>query len=196
MFKLFPSKEKGLFEKNDDELMRLIQEGDHNAFSDLVHRHFSKCYSIAYRFLGAVDDSEDVVQIVFLKIWNNPFLWKEKHSTKVSSWIYKIITNQCIDLIRSRKSHCDVKDNILGVDTVSCEEQFSQTEEQHWLEEAISRLPIKQQAPLNLCFYEGLSNKEASEVMNLTTKAVQSLLMRAKTNLKKMWREHLELKKQ
>ena len=195
MFKLFLSKEKRLFEKNDDELMKLIQEGNHNAFSALVHRYFSKCYSIAYRFLGSINDSEDVVQIVFLKIWNNPFQWKGEHSSKVSNWLYRIITNQCIDLIRSRKPHCDFKDDILEVNTVSCEEQLAETEEQRWLEKAIIELPTNQKTALNLCFYEGLSNKEASEIMSLTTKAVQSLLMRAKAKLKKMWSEHLELNK-
>ena len=195
MFKLFPSKAKWFFEKNDDELMMLIQKGDHKAFSDLFHRHFSKCYSIAYRFLGSVNDSEDVVQIVFLKIWNNPSLWKDGHSCKVSTWIYRIITNNCLNLIRDRKPQCEINDATFKADMVSCEEQFIRTEEQSWMEEAMLKLPINQRVALNLCFYEGLTNKEASQVMGLTIKAVQSLLMRAKQNLKEMRRECLEYDK-
>ena len=64
MFNLFSLKDKGISSKNDDDLMRLVQKGDHAAFTELVHRHSSKCYSIAYRFAGNICAAEDVVQVV------------------------------------------------------------------------------------------------------------------------------------
>ncbi|MCD4722629.1 MAG: sigma-70 family RNA polymerase sigma factor [Desulfobacula sp.] len=195
MFKFFPLKEKGFFAENDDELMKHIQKGDHNAFSNLVHRHSSKCYSIAYRFTGNVCDAEDVVQYAFFKIWQKPDLWQKKHNTKVSSWIYKIITNRCIDISRKRTPSGNLDLDRISSAGISCEEQLAINEKHRMLENAIANLPINQRTALNLCFYEDISNKDASEIMNLSTKAVQSQIMRAKKNLKEMLRNYHDSKK-
>jgi len=55
---------------------------------------------------------------------------------------------------------------------------------QELLDRYLLKLPERQQIALNLCFYEGVSNKEAAEIMDINLKALQSLVMRAKTNLK------------
>ncbi len=64
------SEEKSRFD--DENLLKLIIAGDHSAFSELVIRHTKKYYSIAYSVLFNRDDSEDLVQEAFLKLWKNP----------------------------------------------------------------------------------------------------------------------------
>ena len=61
---------------------------------------------------------------------------------------------------------------------------MEQAQQEQMLEDAIQELPERQKLALNLCFYEGLSNKEAAEIMEVGVKALESLLMRAKAGLK------------
>jgi RNA polymerase sigma-70 factor (ECF subfamily) len=64
------------------------------------------------------------------------------------------------------------------------EEELATAQEQEFLENAIQALPERQKAALNLCFYEGLSNKDAADILGVGIKALESLLMRAKKSLK------------
>jgi len=67
-----------------------------------------------------------------------------------------------------------------------------QGERQRLLERQIAALPERQRTALNLCFYEGLSNRDAADIMGIRLKALQSLLMRAKITLKKTLQESME----
>ena len=185
MFNLFSLKDKGISSKNDDDLMRLVQKGDHAAFTELVHRHSSKCYSIAYRFAGNICAAEDVVQVAFLKIWQKPELWNPTTNKKISSWIYRIIINICLDNCKKKLPEGGYNFDKIASHNKPCDEQLVLKEKQQWIEDAITNLPENQQIALNLYFYEGFSNKDAAEIMNLSVKAVQSLIMRGKHNLKK-----------
>jgi RNA polymerase sigma-70 factor (ECF subfamily) len=130
-------------------------------------------------------DAEDIVQDAFLKIWNRPHIWKNDNSTKFTTWFYRIVMNIAVDKFRknSKENSVEIKDNILSDDR-SQEQELLFNEEQKFLQGAMLALPEKQLMALNLCFYEGLSNKEAAEVMHINVKALESLLMRGKTKLK------------
>jgi RNA polymerase sigma-70 factor (ECF subfamily) len=67
-----------------------------------------------------------------------------------------------------------------------------QAQQQKLLEKEIAALPERQQTALNLCFDEGLSNQEAAEIMGVKLKALQSLIMRAKSTLKERMKAYLE----
>ena len=176
------SEEKSRFD--DENLLKLIIAGDHSAFSELVIRHTKKYYSIAYRVLFNRDDSEDLVQEAFLKLWNNPQSWNSSHNAKFTTWFYRVVINLCLDYKKKNKfsisdyyneieSHSNTQDGIIEM-----------KRRQELLDKYLLQLPERQQIALNLCFYESVSNKEAAEIMYINLKALQSLIMRAKTNLK------------
>jgi RNA polymerase sigma-70 factor (ECF subfamily) len=71
------------------------------------------------------------------------------------------------------------------------DEMMIRAQEQDALEKAIGSLPERQRAALNLCFDLGLTNQEAAEIMGLRLKALQSLIMRAKTTLKERMKDYL-----
>ncbi len=71
---------------NDEQLLGLIREVDHDAFSQLVRRHTNKYYSIAYRVLFNKNDAEDIVQEAFLKIWKSPQCYSSGHNVKFTTW--------------------------------------------------------------------------------------------------------------
>lgn len=165
--------------------MVLIQDGDHRAFAALVERHTDRFYAAAYRMLGQAGDAEDMVQDAFLKIWDNPFLWREDQGAKFTTWFYRVVTNMSIDRMRKRKKA--VPSDLMELhedDRDLQDKQYQDAQEQAHLEEAIQALPDKQKAALNLCFYEGVSNKEAADMLGVQVKALESLLMRAKAGIR------------
>ncbi len=172
-------------EISDEELVRRISEGNHGAFAQLVERHSKLFFSAAYRMLNNVEEAEDTVQDAYVKLWQQPDRFDPSKGVKFTTWFYRVVTNLAIDQTRKRKPQ--VKSEVLDVmadKAPLADEQLSEQDEQTALEEAIDRLPERQKAALNLCFYEGLSNKEAAEVLDVGVKALESLLMRAKKALK------------
>lgn len=169
---------------SDEELLAEIHKHDHGAFSELVERYSAKLYNMAYRMLNNKNDAEDLVQDVFLKIWNNPEMWDKKHNIKFSTYFYKVVTNKCIDSKRknSYRKHEDLDDkHIVSNITATAIENKSKSE---LICKYIEELPERQQLALNLCYYEQLTTIEAAEILELTPKGVQSLLLRAKENLR------------
>ena len=178
----FMSEEKSRLD--DEHLLKLIIAGDHSAFSELVIRHTKKYYSIAYRVLFSRDDSEDIVQEAFLKIWKNPENWNSSRNVKFTTWFYRVVINLCLDYKKSNKF--SISDNYNEIESHSNTQDgiIDKKRRQELLDKYLLKLPERQQIALNLCFYEGVSNKEAAEIMQINLKALQSLIMRAKTNLK------------
>src|SRR3970040_342675 len=88
--------------KDDRELLALVKEGNHQAFSILVERHTDRFYRLAYRYLQNKEAAEDVVQDAFLKLWENPALWQPQRNSKFTTWFYRVVVNLCLDL-RKRK---------------------------------------------------------------------------------------------
>lgn len=178
-------------EKDDHELLALVQEGSGQAFSTLVERHTERFYRLAYRFLQNKAAAEDVVQDAFLKLWENPTIWQPDRNSKFTTWFYRVVVNLCLDL--RKKKGAVALDNTMELtdDRESAVETLVRSEEQRVLEKEIAALPERQRAALNLCFDEGLSNQEAAEIMGLNLKALQSLIMRAKTTLKERMKAYL-----
>lgn len=173
------------YSRLDDEfLLKHIQQGEHGAFAALVQRHARKFYRIAYRLLFSKNDAEDIVQEAFLKLWEQPKLWNEGKKAKFTTWFYRVVTNLCLDF--NRKKRPFVLDEKLQIadDRPGQEASLHDKQQQRLLDRFMRELPEKQQLALNLCFYEGISNREAAEIMGVSTKALQSLIMRAKTTLK------------
>lgn len=179
----------------DRELIKRIQNGAHEAFSILVKKHSEKFYRIAFRLSNNKEQSEDIIQDCFLKLWTKPNSFDLKKEVSFTTWFYRVISNAVFDFKRKNSRLMAMEDNTdiiyqgEAIENILDEEKF-----QTILWEFINKLPEQQQLALNLCFYENIKNKEAAEIMDINLKALESLLMRAKTNLKKNF-ESLEKKK-
>ena len=179
-------------EKDDEELVALIQDGSQQAFSVLVQRHTERFYRLAYRYLQSKEAAEDVVQDAFVKLWEDPGRWQAERNNKFTTWFYRVVVNLCLDW-QKKKKPLELGDQEVSVadDRETPDVAILQAEKQNILEKEIAALPERQRTALNLCFDEGLSNQEAAEVMGLKLKALQSLVMRAKTTLKERLKNYL-----
>jgi RNA polymerase sigma-70 factor, ECF subfamily len=173
------------FSQADDKMLTgMIREGRHDAFAEIVNRHSKRFYSIAYRLVFNKDDAEDVVQEAFIKLWEKRLNWNPDKEAKFTTWFYKIVINLCIDHNRKKKPE-PLSEGIPVIDRHQGHDKLMQEKQkQVLLERFIRELPERQQLALNLCFYEGISNQEAAEMIGVNLKALQSLIMRAKMTLK------------
>src|SRR5690606_21721449 len=99
-------------EDSDESLMRLIQEGSHQAFAILVRRHTERFYASAFRMCANHTIAEDMVQDAFMRVWQKPTLWRDDRGAKFTTWFYRILINMNID--RMRKSGRMTGDDVLA----------------------------------------------------------------------------------
>ncbi|MGH1397787.1 MAG: sigma-70 family RNA polymerase sigma factor [Alphaproteobacteria bacterium] len=170
---------------SDESLMAHVMSGDHRAFSILVERHSSRFYAAAYRVCGDAILAEDIVQDAFLKLWRKPAAFKPDKGAKFTTWFYRVVQNLAIDMLRRKKPQSDAGViDFMADGSDAADDVMVMDEQQAALEVAIGALPERQKLALDMCFYEGLSNKEAAEILGVGVKALESLLMRAKKALK------------
>lgn len=175
--------------EDDAGLLARIQEGEHAAFSMLVRKHTGRFYRVAYRFLRSRPDAEDVVQDAFIKLWERPETWDTAQNAAFTTWFHRVVVNRCLDHQKKKRPLQLIDETQVQDDRESSEAALMERQQQVEVERQIAALPDRQRAALILCFYEGLSNQEAADVMGVKLKALQSLLMRAKTALKEQLKE-------
>ena len=172
----------------DEELMKAVCDGDHTAYKTLINSHVKSVGSCAYRILGNKNDAADICQETFLRVWLHPQTWKPKKS-KLATWLYKIAYNLCIDHLRKYKKDSYVADPQKRFEEIvqsTYAEQIHSTIKHRRLSFALMMLPENQRSALTLCHYSGFSNKEATEIMNVSVRALESSLARARRSLKKV----------
>lgn len=171
----------------DDELLERIAADDQVAYQMLVERHIDRAYALALRILDNRADADDVVQDSFLKVWTHRGRW-EAGRAKFSTWLYRVVTNRCIDLRRQPRNE--------EIDSIpepqdgqpDATTSMQRREVNGMLENAMHKLPDQQRIALLLSYHDNMSNSEIADVMETTVMAVESLLKRGRQHLKKMLR--------
>src|SRR5262245_48159942 len=172
---------------SDDELMRLAGGGDRAAFSRLVAAHMRKATAIASRITRNAGDAEELVQEAFLKVWLKAPEWQTREEgggAAFSTWFYRVLVNLCIDRVRKPKNAPLEEASEVVDPTPDAFDNTSAGETGKRVAAAIETLPERQRAALVLCHYEGLSNIEAAEVLEISVGALESLLVRARRTLR------------
>ena len=174
-----------LTEDTDEGLVARIQKGDHQAFAILVKRHTDKFYALSWRLLSNHAEADDVVQDAFLKLWAQPDLFRLDAGVKFTTWFYRVVSNMALDKLRGRKKWMGADALEAMADSSKLSDQsYEDKEMQRHIEQSMAELPERQKLALTLCFYEGVSVAEAAQVIGVGEKAVESLLMRAKSGLR------------
>lgn len=173
----------------DSELLDKLATSDEAAFRMLVERHIDRAYAIALRIVGNAADAEDVVQDTMLKIWSHRGRWQHGRA-KFSTWLYRVISNRCIDLRRKPRN-----ENVETVPEVAdgqpgAVEIIERNELNGMLELAMQRLPEQQRIAVIFSYHENMSNGEIAQVMDTTVAAVESLLKRGRQQLRQLLRKH------
>ena len=167
----------------DAELLQAIAEGDRAAFDRLSRRHLDRAYGVALRMTGSRADAEDVVQDVFMRLWLKPESWRPGQA-QFSTWLYRVVVNRCLDLKRRPKG-ADLESVEEPADPdANAEDSLLEQERNRALESAVAHLPERQRTAVVLTYTAGLRNVEAASTMEISVKAFEALLVRAKRELR------------
>jgi RNA polymerase sigma-70 factor (ECF subfamily) len=167
----------------DAELLRAIAGGDRSAFDRLSRRHLDRAYGVALRMTGSRADAEDVVQDVFLRLWQRPEAWRPGQA-QFSTWLYRVVVNRCLDLKRRPKGADLDSVEEPQAPEANAEDSLLDVERSRALDGAVKQLPERQRAAIVLTYTAGLRNAEAASAMDISVKAFEALLVRAKRELR------------
>ena len=177
-----------------------LQRKDKRAFAQLVAAYSDKIYRLGLKMLANEQDAEDVLQETFLKAYHHIETFEGR--SKVSTWLYRIAVNESLMLIRKRKpTHVDLAD---GIETVEgevmpkqivdwcClpEQELMSKETYRIINKGIQSLSDASRAAFLLRDIEGLSTREAAEVLQISESALKIRLMRARLTLREALTEY------
>ncbi|MFM0204990.1 RNA polymerase sigma factor [Paraburkholderia fungorum] len=167
----------------DAELLARVARQDPAAVCSLVARKLPRLLALATRLLGDRMEAEDVAQEVFVRIWKQASRWREGEA-KVDTWVHRVALNLCYDRLRGRREvpHDDLPDEI---DPAALPDAMLETRDRdERVRAALAALPARQREALVLNYYQEMSNLDAAALMGITVDALESLLARARRNLR------------
>lgn len=184
---------------NEDEIIRAVIEGNTKAYADIVRNYQSKVLGLCYSLLGNMTQAEDAAQDIFFKAYRS--LASFRKAASFSTWLYRIASNHCTDLLRQRarqkteslealtETMGDFVENIIerapsvGVSAEAAER----------MERILSSLSLDERLILTLREAEGLSYEEISDTLQCSVEAVRSRLRRARESLQEKLRHFMKV---
>ena len=183
----------------DQQLVKRALAGDTLAFRDLVERHQGFAYRLAYRFVGTVSDAEDITQEAFIRLWKS--LHRYRAEIKLTTWLYKIVTNLCLDFLKSRHNRTTRRIIDLtaykGWSAASAADQSMLNEELRMAVEKLTAvLSPKQKAVFVLRDLEEVGMEEIAKILSMAPGQVKSNLYYARRKVSEMITAYYQIKKE
>jgi RNA polymerase sigma-70 factor, ECF subfamily len=196
---------------SETELVHKAQKGDQRAFSLLVKKYESTVYSFAYKVCRNEEYATETLQDTFVNVYRKLDQFNGK--AKFSTWLYQIVTNNC--LMKRRKNKLDMSSvsiesrdsaqedsehqgdgaplhTLVSLKQTPQDEMVNKELREH-LDNAILKLPMEQRIVFILRDVEGRSSEEAAKILKASVPAVKSRLRRARVFLRKELREYMEV---
>ena len=164
-------------EYTDKELLQIYRDRErrHYAFNLIVRKYTERLYWHIRKLVINHDDSDDVLQNTFIKVWNGLADFRE--DAQLYTWLYRIATNEALTLLNQKRRKyflplVDVERQLSN--TLETDEYFSGDELQKKLQKAILTLPEKQRVVFNLKYFEEMQYEEMSEILDTSVGALKA----------------------
>ena len=167
----------------DELLLMRIGRGDMAAVSAFVARKMPKLLSLARRMLGDAAEAEDVAQETLLRTWKQAKDWVPGRA-RIDTWMHRVALNLCYDRLRRRRDSVSSDEIEIADGRDSAHSQIEQAQAARRLQAAIAALPERQRTAITLTYYQELSNIDGAALMGVSVEALESLLARARRNLR------------
>ncbi|MDG1001115.1 MAG: sigma-70 family RNA polymerase sigma factor [Pseudomonadales bacterium] len=196
-----------MVETSEAALVKLVARKNQAAFKKLLNMHLSGINRYTVRMIGNAANAEDITQEVFLRLWTRADSYKPEAS-KLSTWLHNIAHNLCIDYFRKNNRFiqdsseiyeteenlhlASVSDRPHGIATSASDEpehELAKKTRDHDVKKALMTLPERQRSAIIMCHYQGVSNKDAAHIMEVSVDALESLLSRGRLKLRKLLTE-------
>ncbi|UAY51945.1 RNA polymerase sigma factor [Ferruginibacter albus] len=177
---------------DQQELIVRLKKGDELAFKHIVETWQNMVYNTAIGIVQSAEDAEDIAQETFVQVYQS--IHSFRNEAKLSTWIYRIVITKSLDHERKkkRKKRFAFVKSLFGEDEIHPPDFHhpgvvaEKKEQAGELFKALKQIPEKQRIAFTLHKLEGLSYQEVAEVLNTTLYATESLMQRAKNNLKRV----------
>ena len=166
-------------------LLAAAARGDSQAFRVLVNTHLGAMLGIARRMLGDASEAEDIAQEAMVRLWRNAATL-ELGPGGLKPWLRRVVSNLCIDRIRSSRNTNVVAEVPEQPTPASQTSGLEARDLSRRVQDALAALPERQRMALVLFHFEGLSQIEVGQSLGVSDEAVESLLARARRSLKAM----------
>ena len=179
---------------SDGDLLAQIDARDVDALETLYDRYSGYVLALSWRVLRERQEAEEVVQDVFWQLWEGRIRYEPARG-RFATWLYTVARNRSIDRLRRRRV---AGHNVVGGDVQlpqadsNPEADVGLAQRRSAVREALRQLPDDQRQALELCFYDGLSHREASDQLQLPLGTVKSRIRAALTRLKNSLRHSYE----
>ena len=176
-----------LSELTDEELAALVRARNEQAFALIVQRYARKGHQLAYRVLLNHADAEEVMQDVFSRYWQRPEKWEPHRGARFSGWFYKVVLNAARDGLR-RRDHTQTA-TVGEIDETIAHHETAERLVMHQqllniIIKNLKALPLRQREAIALCIFNDFSHQQAAEILDTSPKAVESLVGRARQQLR------------
>lgn len=177
------------------DLVEKIRNGNTQAFSELVDSYKNLVYTLAHRMLQNREEAEEVSQDAFIKVFNA--LKHFKGDSKISTWIYRITYNTCLDRIKQNRKHSMFVDSerledFAFVDMNNALDKMLDDERSALLAECLAKLPGKDAGLLTLFYFEGKSLLEMEKILEIPVNSIKVGLFRARKKMAKILEGNLK----
>ncbi|HKL90619.1 RNA polymerase sigma factor [Flagellimonas sp.] len=178
----------------EKKLISEIHAGNTRAFSDFVDDYKDLVFTLAIRMLGNREEAEEVSQDVFIKVYKS--LANFKGDSKLSTWIYRIAYNSCLDRIKKikkKRMHTDLNhiDQIAYADLDTAFDKMVQAERSDMIDRCLSQLSTEDAGVLTLFYLEEKNLQEMEETTNLPVNTLKVRLFRARKRLASVMEKNL-----
>ena len=175
--------------ERDIELLRRISQGDRPAFAQFYDLYSSLLFSIAIRILNDPKEAEDVLQEVFMQIWEKAGMFDPRLG-KPSSWAITLVRNKAIDRIRASQRRSRLAEQAAaagtfdGNDAPRANESVQGREKAALVRSAIAGLPAEQRSALEMAFFSGLTQNEISDNLREPLGTIKARIRRGMLKLR------------
>ena len=169
---------------SDEKIVEIVRTKDKNFYAEIIRRYEKKLLRYALYLFNDEQLAADAVQEALIKAYVNLHSFDVKK--KFSSWLYRIVHNQAINLIRKNKQHSWIEENSELDSGIDLEDDLIKKELKAHLHNCINQMPILYKEPLTLYFLEEKSYEEISDILRLPIGTVGTRIKRAKNLVKKL----------
>lgn len=177
-------------ELTDEQIIDVILKGDKELYREIIRRYEKKLSHYLLKFVSDRDDIEDVLQVIFIKVYKN--LYGFDISKKFSSWIYRIAHNEAVNHLKRKRgariSLDDVEYKLID-EKADIRGQADQMFLKEDVEKVLNEMNSKYKEPLILFYFENMSYDEISDILRIPKNTVGTLIMRGKMSIKSQLEE-------
>lgn len=178
----------------EEEIIRELKKGNNEIFQLIVEEYKNRVFSCAYKFTRNYTEAQDLSQEIFLKIYSN--IQNFNFKSKLSTWVYRVATNHCIDWKRKNKKIITVKfdeeiDPSKDNNSFTPEKKMIKKEKKKSISDCLQKMPKIYKECIIMYHFNDMSYKEISKLLKVPEKTIETRLYRGRRLLKKHLKESL-----